>query len=121
MIEEKRSHTSLYGKFKRFFFLFLFFFLGTHPQHMEVPRLGVKLKLQLWAHTEATAMQDPSQVLKLHHSSQIPNPLSEARDHIRGLTDSSQVASTAPQRELPKGDFETNKNSSKEFLSWLSG
>ena len=25
--------------------IFFFFFLGTHPRHMEVPRLGVKLEL----------------------------------------------------------------------------
>ena len=46
-----------------FLFLFLFFvflpFLGPLPQHMEVPRLGVKLELQLPAYTTATAMQDP--------------------------------------------------------------
>ena len=38
---------------------FFFFFLGLHLQHMEVPRLGVKLELQLPAYTTATAMQDP--------------------------------------------------------------
>ena len=30
--------------------------------HMEVPRLGVKLELQLLAYTTATAMQDPSYI-----------------------------------------------------------
>ena len=29
------------------FFFFFFAFLGPHPQHMEVPRLGVKSELQL--------------------------------------------------------------------------
>ena len=33
------------------------FFLGPHLQHMEVPRLGVKLELQLPAYTTATATQ----------------------------------------------------------------
>ena len=33
----------------------LFFFLGCHPQHMEVPRLGVESELQLLAYTTATA------------------------------------------------------------------
>ena len=45
---------------------------------MEVPRLGVEVELQLLA--TATAMQDPSCVCNLHHSSlqhQIFNPLSE--------------------------------------------
>ena len=41
--------------------LFYFFvFLGPNWQHMEVPRLGVKLELQLLAYTTATAIQDPS-------------------------------------------------------------
>ena len=30
-----------------FFFFFLLPFLGPLPQHMEVPRLGVELELQL--------------------------------------------------------------------------
>ena len=28
-----------------FYFYFVFFFLGPHPQHMEVPRLGVESEL----------------------------------------------------------------------------
>ena len=28
-----------------FFFSFCFFFLGRHPRHMEIPRLGVQLEL----------------------------------------------------------------------------
>ena len=63
-----------------FFFLF---FLGPYLQHMEVPRLGVKLELQLPIYTTATAMWDLSPDCSLHHSSQkhqILNPLSQARD-----------------------------------------
>ena len=37
----------------------LFCFLGLHPRHLGVPRLGVALELQLPAHTTATATQDP--------------------------------------------------------------
>ena len=37
---------------------------------MEIPRLGVEVELQLLAYTTATAIQDLSQVCKLHHSSQ---------------------------------------------------
>ena len=58
-------------------------FLGPHPQHMEVPRLGVKLELQLLAYTTATAKPDLSHVCNLNHTSQqcwILNPLREARD-----------------------------------------
>ena len=45
-----------------FFFLFFLFFplLRPHVRHMEVPRLGVELELQLPATVTATAMQDPS-------------------------------------------------------------
>ena len=46
---------------------FIFFFLGPHMRHMEVPRLGVKLELQLPACTTATATQDLSRILDLHH------------------------------------------------------
>ena len=50
---------------------------------MEVPRLGVKLELQLLVYATAKAMQGLSRVCDLHHSSQqlgILNPLSKARD-----------------------------------------
>ena len=36
-------------------------------QHVEVPRLGVELELQLLAYTTATAMQDPSHIRDPHH------------------------------------------------------
>ena len=65
-------------------------FLGLHPWHMEVPRLGVELELKL----PATATWDPSCVCALHHSSQkcqILNPQSEARDRTLILMDPSQV------------------------------
>ena len=57
---------------------------------MEVPRLEVKLELQLLAYAKATAMWDLSCV----HSSWkccIPDPLSKARDWTRILTDISQI------------------------------
>jgi len=76
-------------KLRMFFFSFFFFFLGPHPGHMEVPRLGVKSELQLLAYTTATATQNPSHICNLHHSSQqhqILNPLSKARDQTRSLT-----------------------------------
>ena len=65
---------------------------------MEVLRLGVKLELQLLAYATATAMQDPSCVCDIHHSSQqcwIPDPLSEARDGTHILMDTSGFVSTA--------------------------
>ena len=65
-------------------FLNFLLFLGPYPQHMEVPRIGVELKLQRPTYTTATATRGPSLVLDLHHSSWqcwILNPLSlrEAR------------------------------------------
>ena len=38
-------------------FLAFFLFLGLHPWHMEVPRLGVKLELWLPAYTTATGSE----------------------------------------------------------------
>ena len=38
----------------------LFFFLGPHLRHMEVPRLGVESELLVY--TAATATPDPSHV-----------------------------------------------------------
>ena len=51
-------------------FFFFFFFLGPYLQHMEIPGLGVVLKLQLLAYTSATARQDLSHICDLYHSSQ---------------------------------------------------
>ena len=51
---------------KKFFF---FVFLGPHPQHMEVPRLGVESELWLLAYATATALPDLSCTCDLHHSS----------------------------------------------------
>ena len=86
-----------------FVFVFVFCFLGPHLQHMEVPRLGVELELQLPAYTTATAMQDPSIICNLHHSSQqrwVLNPLSEARDWTCNLTFLVGLISAEPQWEL---------------------
>ena len=81
---------------KNCFLVFFFFlgFLGLHPRHMEVPRLGVKPELQLLACTTATATQIPRCICDLHHSSrqrQILNPLSKARDQTRVLMDTSRI------------------------------
>ena len=74
--------------------LFTFVFLGPHPWHMEVPRIGVESELQLIAYTRATAKQGLNRVCNLHHSSQqgqILNPLSKARDRTSILMDASQI------------------------------
>ena len=46
----------------------LFFFLGLHLQHTEVPGLGVESEQQLPAYTTATATPDPSRICNLHRS-----------------------------------------------------
>ena len=96
-----------------FFFFFFFLFLGPHPWHLEVPRLGVILELQLPAYTTATATRDLSHVCDLHHSSwhcriQILDPLSEARDQARILMDTSCICFPEPQWELPRDVFLRN-------------
>ena len=74
--------------------IYLLCFLGPQVQHLEVPRLGVELELQLLVYATATATWDLSCVCDLHHSSWqhwILNPLSEARDQTRNLMVSSGI------------------------------
>ena len=83
--------------FLSFFFKIFYLFwrgAGAHPGHVEVPRLGEELELQLPAYATATATLDHSHICDLHHSLWQPrvlNPLSGARDRIHILMDSSQV------------------------------
>ena len=88
-----------------FFFFFVFLpFLGPHPWHIEVPRLGIESELQLLAYTRATAMRDPSCICHLCHSlwqHWILNPLSKARDWTYILTGTmSGFQPTKAQQEL---------------------
>ena len=76
------------------FYFFFFCFVGVHPWHMKVPRLGVELELQLPASTIDTAMPDPSHICILHCSLQqlqVFHALSEARDQTPILMDTSGV------------------------------
>ena len=69
-------------------------FLGPHPWHMEVPRLGVESDPQPQAYARATAMPDPSCLCDLHHSSlrrRILSPLIKARDQTQNLTVPSRI------------------------------
>ena len=53
-----------------FIHLFMFFcFSGPYPQHMEIPRLGIKSELQPRPYATATATQDLSCDCNLHHRS----------------------------------------------------
>ena len=75
-------------------FIYLFWFLRAHLQHMEVPSLGVDLKLQLLVYATAIAMRDLRRICNPCHSSwqcQIPNPLSETRDGTHILMDTRLI------------------------------
>ena len=93
-------------------FFFFCFFLELHLWHMEVPRLGVELELQLPAYSIATAMWDPSQVCNLHRSSQqcqILDPLSKARNRTHILMDTSQIPFQCTSMGTPL-DFHSCEN-----------
>ena len=95
------------GVFCLFVCLFVCF-LGPHPRHMEVPRLGLESELQLLAYAAYAAMWDPSHVCDLHHSSwkrQILNPLSEARGGTASSWVLFRLVTTEPQQELPVSSF----------------
>ena len=65
-----------------------------HLQHMEVPRLGIQMELQLLAYAVAAVTPDLSRTCDLHHTSWqhwILNPLSRARDRTCILMGTSQV------------------------------
>ena len=85
------------------FHLFIYCLSGLHLQHMEVPRLAVKLELQLPCYTIATATWNPGRMYIWHHSSQqcwIPNPW--ARPGIEPASSWILVSffSTEPWQEL---------------------
>ena len=88
-----------------FFFFWLFVFLGLHPsRHMEVPRLGIQLELQLLACTTATATSDLSCICDLHHSSWqhwILDPLSKARDGTHNFMVPSRICFRCTTTETP--------------------
>ena len=81
-----------------------FVFLGPHPWHMEIPRLGVESELWLLAYAIATATPDQSDDCNLHCSSwqhQILNPLSDAGDQTCILMDASEVFNLLSQTGIP--------------------
>ena len=104
-----------------FFLPFFFFFLGLHPWHMEVLRLGVEQELQLPAYTTATATGDPSHVCDLHRSSQqcrIPDPLSRARERTRILMDTSRICFLCIARGTSRRYFQLkNRTTQPSFKS----
>ena len=77
------------------------FVLWPHLQHLEVPRLGTELELQLLVYAIAMATLDPSHLPCSLWQHRILNPLSEARDRTRILMDSMSGSYPAePQQEL---------------------
>ena len=49
--------------------IFFWSFLGLHLWHIEVPKPGVKLELQLLAYVTAIATPGLSRVCEVHHTS----------------------------------------------------
>ena len=105
-----------------FLFLIFFVFVGLHPWHMEVPRLGVELELQPLAYARATAKQDLSLVCHLHHRSwqhQILNPMSEARDPTCVLMDASQIHFRWAMTGTPQNIFNASLNNRCSRMGWF--
>ena len=77
-----------------YLFIYLLCFLGLHSQHMEVPRQGVQLELQLPAYAIATATLYLNSFSDLYHNSwqlRILKTLSKARDRTHNLMNPSWV------------------------------
>ena len=84
---------------------FFFCFLGLHHWHVEVPKLGVELELQLPPYPTATATQELSCICDLHRSSrqcQILNSLSGPGIEPESLWILVGFVTTEPQQELLK-------------------
>ena len=100
---------------KIFFFFFLssssssssFFFRAYGGCQAWVP-IGATAA----AYTPATAMQDPSHICDLHHSShrQILNPLREARDWTHNLVVPSRIRFHCATMGTPKWGFSNSTN-----------
>ena len=80
-----------------FFFLF---FLQPHPRHMDIPRLGVELELQVPAYATATAMLDlscmcdPCCRLQQYRIFNPPSKAQGSKPHPRGYESGSKHAWT---------------------------
>ena len=100
--------------------LFFFFCLFRASLcHMEVPRLGAELELQLLAYITARATRDLSLVCDLHHGSRqrrILNPLSEARDRTRILMVPSRASFHCTMTGTPFYTFFQHLPNSDTFL-----
>ena len=103
-------HIAANGIRAHFFFLIFICFLGPHPQHVEVPELGIQSELLLPAYATAiaTATPDLSRIFNLHHISQqrrILNPLSEATDRSHNLMVPSWIRLRCATMGIPRVHF----------------
>ena len=100
----EQSCFSFFCFFSSFFFFFFFLvFLGPHPWHTEVPRLGTESEPQRLAYATDTATPDFSHICDLHHSSQqcqILNPRNKARDESVSSWILVGCITTEPRQEL---------------------
>ena len=97
--------------------LFIYFcFLGPHPQHMKVPRLGVGATAAGLCHSHSSSEPEPH-LQRTPQLTAIPVPslLSEARDRTPNLMD------TASQWELLVLQFFTSSFTSLVFCLFLGG
>ena len=81
------THSYLRNYIQFYFYIVQFLFFMTHLQHMEVPKLWVKLEMQLWPMPQPSLdpSLDPSHIRDLCHSlqqCQILNPLINTRPEI---------------------------------------
>ena len=97
LVGKKQTFQYIIRHKDKILFLFHLFFFGgggARQQHMEVPRLRAESELQSLAYDTTIATPDPSHICNLDHSPQqhrILNSLSEARDQICILMDTSQI------------------------------
>ena len=78
-------------------------FVGPHLQHMEVPKVGVELELQLLAYTTGIARLNLSLVCNLHYSSgqgRVLNPLRRPESEPTISWMQIEFVTTEPQWEL---------------------
>ena len=96
-----------------------FVFFSTELTACGDIQARVKWELQLLVYTTATAMQDPSRVCDLLHSSwqhQILNPPSKARDRTCVLMDASQIRFPWTTTGTPRTTLKTVSHPKRPFF-----
>ena len=61
-VESLNSDLSVSPFLQKFMFVCIYVFLGLHLQHMNIPRLGCELELQLLAYATAAARATAMQI-----------------------------------------------------------